>query len=105
MSIEQLFNMSASTLACASCLGFVVVYHLKVTWWRSDVGRNLMALAAVLALLFAYTVLVSVWPDGCLAMVLRWVRSAIGAAVAVIMVQRAKMFLRAQRDYRHRMKT
>lgn len=102
MSIEQLFNVAASSLAFVACVGFVVVYHLRVTWWRTDVGRNLMALAVVLALLFAYTVLISLWPDGCLAMVLRWVRSVVGVAVAVIMVQRAQMFLRAQRDHRYR---
>ncbi|MGW0566055.1 putative phage holin [Streptomyces tauricus] len=102
MSGEQLFNVAASILACAACLVFVVVFHLRVTWWRTDVGRNLMALAVVLAMLFAYTVLVSVWPDGCLAMVLRWVRGVIAVAVAVIMVQRTWVFLRTQREHRDR---
>lgn len=101
MSGEQLFNVSASILACAACLLFVTVFHLRVTWWRTDVGRNLMALAVVLAALFAYTVLISLWPDGCLAMVLRWVRGVIAVAVAGIMAQRTLVFLRTQREHRH----
>lgn len=100
MSVEQLFNVAASSLAFVACMGFVTVYHLRVTWWRTEVGRNLMALAAALAALFLYTVLVSVWPDGCLAMVLRWVRGVLALVVTVVMVQRARIFLRAQREYR-----
>ncbi len=100
MSMDQWLNMAASSVATAACALFVIVYHLRVTWWRSDVGRNLMALAVVLVALFAYTVLVSLWPDGCLAMVLRRVRTVVALAVAWIMVQRTRMFLREQRRHR-----
>lgn len=102
MTIDQWSNTVGSMVAAAGCLLFVIVYHLRVTWWRSDVGRNLMALGAVLAALFFYTVVVSVWPDGCLAMVLRWVRTAIAVSVAVIMVQRTRILLRTQRENRRR---
>lgn len=102
MSVEQWSNVGGSMVAVAGCLLFVVVYALRVTWWRSEFGRNMMALGAVLAALFLYTVLVSLWPDGCLAMVLRWVRTAIAIAVAVIMVQRTRILLRTQREHRRR---
>ncbi|MDX3283848.1 putative phage holin [Streptomyces scabiei] len=44
-----------------------MIYH----WWRSQIGRNLMGFAAAIAALFLYTVLITLWPEGCAATVLR----------------------------------
>jgi hypothetical protein len=102
LSVDQWSNVAASMLVTVVCAVFVVTYHVRVTWWRSEVGRNLMALAAAIGALFLYTVLASLWPGGCLAMVLRWVRTALALAIAAVMVQRTRMLLKAQREHRDR---
>jgi len=102
MTVDQWVNVGASVLAAAACGGFAVTYHLRVTWWRSDVGKNLMAFAVSVGMLCLYTVLVSLWPDGYLAVVLRGVRTAVVISIAVLMVQRTQLFLREQRSHRGR---
>jgi FlaA1/EpsC-like NDP-sugar epimerase len=95
-------NVVASGAATVVCAGFVVVYHLHAPWWRSATGRHLMAVGAALTLLFAYTVGISVWPDGCPAAVLRCIRTVVVVAIAGLMVQRTRMVLRAQHEPRDR---
>ncbi|MFH8805465.1 hypothetical protein ACH4F6_38990 [Streptomyces sp. NPDC017936] len=99
LSIDQWSNLAASMLVTVVCAVFVVTYHLRATWWRSEMGRNVMALAVAVGALFAYTVLVSLWPDGCLAMVLRWVRTGIALTIAVVMAQRTRVLVRIQRQH------
>jgi hypothetical protein len=100
LSIDQWFNVVASMLAVAACVGFVVAYHLHAPWWRSGVGRNLVGFAAAVGMLCLYTVLVTVWPDGCFIIVARSVRTAVLLAVAALMVQRTRMLLKAQQEHR-----
>jgi hypothetical protein len=102
LTVDQWANVAASLLVSLACAAFIAAYHTRVTWWRSDVGRNLMALAAALGALFLYTVPASLWPDGCLAIVLRWVRVGLALAIAAVMVQRTRLLLRAQREHRDR---
>ena len=102
MSADQLANMAASMLVVVACLVFGVTYHRLTTWWRSDIGRNLMWLAVAMGALFLYTVLVSQWPDGCFAMVLRWVRAGLAVVIAAVMVQRTRVLLKEQRKHRNR---
>ncbi|MGY4960359.1 putative phage holin [Streptomyces sp. 900105245] len=100
MTADQWVNAAASTAAATACAGFAVTYHWRVTWWRSQMGQNLMAFAVSVGLLCAYTVLVSLWPSGWPATVLRGVSTAVGLAIAVLMVQRTRLFLREQRAHR-----
>lgn len=102
MSVDMWVNMVASALATLACAAFVVTYHVRAAWWRSGTGRNLMGLPAALAALFLYTVLVSLWPDGCVAVVLRGVRTTLALTISALMVQRIRILLRAQRDNRDR---
>jgi hypothetical protein len=102
MGVDQWINVAGSALAALVCAAFVVIYHLRITWWRTDLGRNQMGLPAAIGLLFLYTVLVSVWPDGCFATVMRGVRSVLAVAVSVLMVQRIRILLRVQRESRDR---
>ncbi|MFE9845759.1 putative phage holin [Streptomyces goshikiensis] len=97
LSPDQWVNMIASGVAATACAAFAVVYHLRAPWWRSAVGRNLMLLAGALGGLCLYTVLIIMWPDGCPAVALRGLRTAMVLAIAVLMVQRARMVVRAQR--------
>ncbi|MFE7233885.1 hypothetical protein ACFVAF_25110 [Streptomyces sp. NPDC057596] len=99
LSIDQWINLVASLLAFLACATFAVTYHRKAPWWRSEVGRNLMMFAAAVGVLCLYTVLVSPWPDGRLAMALRAVRIVTVLAIAALMIQRTRMLLKAQREH------
>jgi cell division protein FtsW (lipid II flippase) len=96
--VDQWINIGASTLATIACLVFIASYHAKAPWWRSDIGRNLMSFAAAVGLFCTYTVLVSLWPDGCFAVVMRGVRTVAVLAIATLMVQRTRLLLQAQRE-------
>jgi hypothetical protein len=102
LSVDQWVNAAASLLATIACVGFVVAYHLRAPWWRSEVGRNLVGFAAAVGLLCLYTVLVTVWPEGSFVVVARAVRTAVLLAVAGLMLQRTRMLVKAQREYRDR---
>ncbi|MEU3507970.1 hypothetical protein ABZ733_08560 [Streptomyces longwoodensis] len=99
-SIDQWVNVASSVLGAVVCAAFVVIYHLLATWWRTEIGRNVMALVAAVGALLLYTVVVSLWPDGCVAMVLRWVRSCIVLAIAAVVAQRIHVLVRVQRESR-----
>lgn len=102
LGIDQWVNVTASMLAFLACTVFATTYHLRATWWRTEVGRNLMGFAGAVGLLCLYTVLLTVWPEGCLAVVARSLRTLVLVAVALLMVQRTRLFIRAQREHRHR---
>lgn len=102
MSVDQWVNVAGSALAALVCAAFVVVYHMKVMWWRSRTGRNLMGLPAAIGGLFLYTVLVSLWPDGCFAIAMRAVRTLLAVSISLLIAQRIRILLRAQRESRDR---
>jgi hypothetical protein len=94
---DQWVNLAASATAAAACAVFAVAYHWNAPWWRSDIGRNLQLLAASVGGLCLYTILIILWPDGCAAIVLRGLRTALLLAIAALMVQRTRIVIRAQR--------
>ena len=96
LAVDQWLNVGGSALAFLMCVAFAVVYHARAPWWRSNVGRNLMAFAGAVGGLCLYTVLITLWPAGCPATVLRGVRTALLLAIAVLMVQRTRLVIRAQ---------
>ena len=97
LTVDQWINFVASAAVFLACCVFAVTYHLLAPWWRSDIGRNLMAFAAGVGLLCLYTVLVTVWPEGCVGAALRSCRVAVLVAITALMGQRTRMVLRAQR--------
>lgn len=100
MGVAEWVNASASATACLACLVFAGVYHHRAPWWRSAVGRNLMGFAGAVGALCLYTVLITLWPTGCTAALLRSVRTAVLLTIAGLMVQRTWMVVRAQRQDR-----
>jgi hypothetical protein len=99
--IDQWVNVAMSMLAALACAGCALVYHWRVVWWRSEIGRNQMFFAVTIGLLFLYTVVATLSQDSpCALAVLRGIRTAIGAAVVGLMVQRARLIVRAQRESR-----
>lgn len=98
---DQWMNIGMSILAALACGAFALVYHLRATWWRSEIGRNQMAFAATVAALCLYTVAATIWQDdSCVLLVLRSVRTLVLLSVAGLMVQRTRLFLKAQREAR-----
>lgn len=99
MTIAQLANLAASgAVVCASVV-FAVTYHLRARWYRSEVGRHVMAMSTAVGALGLYTVIVAIWPGHDLLLdILRWARTAVVAAVALLLAQRTRMVIRAQRQ-------
>lgn len=81
------------------CGAFVLLFHLRARWWRTDLGRDQMGPPAAIGALCLYTILASLWPDGCAAIVLRGVRTAIILGITVLMTQRIRMILQARREH------
>ena len=97
LSLDQWINTAGSALAFLTCAIFAVAYHSLAPWWRSAVGRNLMMFAGAVGGLCLYTVLITLWPTGWPAIVLRGIRTALLVAIAILMIQRTCMVIRAQR--------
>jgi hypothetical protein len=102
LSVDQWVNVAGSAIAALVCAAFCLTYHLKASWWHSGTGRNLMGLPAAIGALFLYTVLVSLWPDGCFAVVMRGVRTMLALAISALILQRIRILLKAQREHRDR---
>lgn len=102
LGVDQWVNVTMSALACLACATFAAVYHAKAPWWRSSTGWNLMGFAASVGLLCLYTVLITIWPEGCTAAVLRSVRTGLLALIVALMIQRTRMVIRVQHEPRDR---
>lgn len=102
LSVDQWVNVVMSALAFLACATFAIVYHVQAPWWRSTTGWNLMGFAGAVGLLCLYTVLITLWPEGCAATVLRSCRTAVLLAIAILMIQRTRMVIRAQHEPRDR---
>lgn len=96
MNWAQLANLAASALVTLTCLTFAVVYHLHAPWRASTMGRHVMGFTLSIGALTAYTVAITVWPDGTPASVLRTGRTVLLLVIAGLVVQRTRMVLRAQ---------
>jgi hypothetical protein len=103
LGVDAWMNAVMSALGAIACAVFVATYHLRATWEKSEVGRNQMGFAAAIGMLCLYTVLATVFQgDECAMVVLRSIRTIAVAAVTVLMVQRTRLLLRAQRNHRDR---
>jgi hypothetical protein len=97
MNVAQGLNVSASALVCLCAAVFIGVYHRYAPWRSTPIGRQLMAVAATIGLLGLYTVLITVWPEGCPATILRALRTAVLVMIAALMLRQARMVRIAQR--------
>jgi len=96
MNWAQLANTAASGLVALCCIAFAVVYHLYAPWRSTPVGRHLMVFTIAIGALGAYTVLVTIWPEGPAGMVLRSARTLLLLLIAGLVLQRTHMVLNAQ---------
>jgi len=96
MDCAQLANTAASGLVALCCTVFAVVYHLHAPWRSTTVGRHLMTFTIAIGSLALYTVVITIWPVGVTAAVLRSVRTLLLLVIAALVVQRTHMVLSAQ---------
>src|SRR3954471_20477109 len=97
MGWAQWVNVVGSGLVAAAALAFVIAYAVSAPWWKSAVGRHVMTVTAAMGWLGVYTVLITVWPDGAAAAVLRVSRAVVILLLAGLLVQRTTMVVQAQR--------
>lgn len=96
MNWAQLANTAASGLVAAASLTFAIVYHLRAPWRSTPVGRHLMGFTLAIGALGAYTIAITIWPDGTAASILRTARTALLVVIAALVVQRIYMVVNAQ---------
>lgn len=96
MDWAQWINTVGSGLVALAAAAFVTAYAVFAPWWRSLVGRHVMAVTAAMGWLGVYTVLITVWPGGIVAVALRVSRSVVILALAGLLVQRTVMMIRTQ---------
>ena len=97
MNCSQLANTSASGLVALCCAVFVIVSHRHAPWRSTRVGRHLMLFTIAIGDLCLYTVLVTIWPVGIVASMLRSARTLLLLFIAALVIQRTYMVLSAQR--------
>ncbi|WP_240503126.1 hypothetical protein [Streptomyces prasinopilosus] len=89
-------NLAASGLVALASLVFVIAYHLHAPWRSTPVGRHLMGFTAAIGALGAYTIAITIWPDGMVASVLRTARTVLMVVIAALVMQRIHMMVTAQ---------
>jgi hypothetical protein len=93
LSVEQAIGNALIIASAVLALAFVVLYAAAAGWWRSEGGRNVMALmgsiAAVLALATVKILVGDAWW-------FVWLRLAVFAAVPAALGWRLSMLWRAQ---------
>lgn len=96
MNWAQTANLAASGLMALASVVFAVVYHLYAPWRSTPVGRHLMTFTLAIGALGAYTVALTIWPDGAPASILRTARTVLLVIIAGLVVQRILMVISAQ---------
>ncbi|WP_371099881.1 hypothetical protein [Streptomyces sp. PU_AKi4] len=89
-------NLAASGLVALASIVFAVVYHLHAPWRSTPVGRHLMGFTLAIGALGAYTIAITIWPDGIPAEILRATRTGLLLVIAALVVQRIVMVVSAQ---------
>jgi uncharacterized membrane protein YidH (DUF202 family) len=96
MGWAQMANLAASGLVALASFVFAVVYHLRAPWRSTPVGRHLMGFTLAIGALGAYTIAITIWPDGMPAEILRATRTVLLLVIAALVVQRIHMVITVQ---------
>ncbi|MDX3527125.1 hypothetical protein P1P75_11895 [Streptomyces sp. ID05-39B] len=96
MDCAQLANTAASGLVVLCSVVFAVIYHIHAPWRSTAVGRHVMGFTLAIGALALYTVLITLWPNGLAATILRSIRTLLLVAIAALVIQRTHMVLDAQ---------
>ncbi|MEU1134924.1 hypothetical protein ABZ383_34565 [Streptomyces sp. NPDC005900] len=98
MDCAQLANIAASGLVALCSAVFAVVYNRYAPWRSTALGRHIMTFTLAIGALGVYTVAIAVWDHGVPAMVFRATRTLLLLVIAVLVMQRTRMVVRAQHE-------
>lgn len=96
MDCAQLANTYASGLVALCSIIFAAVYHRHAPWRSTEIGRHVMGFTLAIGALGLYTVLVTLWPNGIAAALLRASRTILLLVIAALVLQRTRIVLNAQ---------
>lgn len=91
MSVSTALNVWGSAVACAGSFAFILAYFVLAPWWRTTVGRLLMAEAAAIFAVTGITLCAAV--DGADTSVLRVIRGVLVGAIGLTMLRQAVLVL------------
>lgn len=97
MGWAQWANTGTSALVAICATVFITVYQRHAPWRSTPLGRHFMGLTASVGALGLYTVLITIWPSGCPAEMLRTARTILLLTIAVVMLRLARLVVTAQR--------
>ncbi|MFI2620409.1 hypothetical protein [Streptomyces sp. NPDC018584] len=96
MDCAQLANAAASGLVALCSAVFAVVYNRHAPWRSTALGRHIMMFTLAIGAMGVYTVAITVWDHGVPAMVFRTIRTLLLVVIALLVMQRTRMVVRAQ---------
>lgn len=94
MTGQQIIGNGLLILTTVMAWLFVLLYHLSAPWWRSEAGRNLMSMMAVIAAVLSLSagrIIADASEDWFV-----WLRTAVFAATPVVIGWRTWMLWRVQ---------
>lgn len=96
MGWAQLVNVMSSGLVVLCAVRFMFVYNKAAPWRASGLGRVVMAIAGAVACFGLYTVLITWFPSGIPASVLRVGRTVLQVLTAGLFLQQTRLLQRLQ---------
>ncbi len=99
LDLSQQVNTAGSALVFLASALAAGMYHVRAPWYRSPIGRHIMGVTVSVGLLGLYTVLLTFWPNGGFAEVMRYGRATLLVILAVMMVQRSRLIADSQRHH------
>lgn len=92
---DTYFMLAMVSVAFVADTAFVVHYSLVAPWWRGPIGRTLVVMSACLALIYAWTLVIYIWPHVPLR---SQIRDAIFTLITGVTVWRYVALVRAATD-------
>ena len=96
---EQLYeklSVITNLWSTICALLFVLVYGIMAPWRKSELGRHVMLLCSTLAFIMGFSIVIRMFPDSW-EYTLKAVRQIVVAFVGVLLIQRTRLVIKAQR--------
>jgi hypothetical protein len=94
--VIRLLGNALLLVSAALATGFVVVYLSVAQWWRSEMGRHLIAFNAVIAAVLWLSVVRVFVPGSADLVWFNWLRLVVFAGVPVVLGWRLWMLIKVQ---------
>jgi hypothetical protein len=94
MSLIRAIGTVLVWVSTVEAVGFVVLYHMVAPWWRTSVGRSVMGLLSVIAVILLLSgIRMALGGD---TLVFAWIRLVVFAGLPVVIAQRTLLLIRLQ---------